>query len=364
MINLARPLSLTRPLFDRHLANYIGSRENRIDHLRLFAAIAVVLGHSWHMSLGREARVPLQEWTLIGFHSLAVHVFFFLSGLLVTQSALRLSAKPVTYAKKRIMRIFPALIVNAMVVPLGLVLAGAWTGMGPGEMARYAIRLITLVSVQYEHPGAFADNPFPGAINGSVWSLRHEIIVYGLLMAAGMFGALGNPLRRMIFVSAVAAYILAGYLVAPYADGGALYLVAEGRHVMTSFLLGVLAHQYARHVPLHPLIALPGLALLAAGAASGSVDLSENGIIWLTCAATLLIAYPASAKIYPLPHDISYGVYIYSWPIQQLVVFLALTHFGIALSPLGVFAATMVMLVPVAWASWVWIERPALSLVR
>lgn len=350
--------------FSRRLADNIGSRDNSIDHLRLFAAFAVVLGHSWHIALGSDAKVPLQDWTLIGFHSLAVHVFFFLSGLLVTQSAVRLSDAPLVYAKKRIMRIFPALLANALLVPVALVLANAWIGVGPEELARYSLRLVSLISVQYEHVGAFSQNPFPAAINGSVWSLRHEIIVYGVLMIASLFGALHHPVRRMIFMVGVTAYIMAGYIAAPMAEGGLLYMVAEGRHVMTSFLLGVAAHQFAKYVPLHPVMILPGIILLIAGQALGSVILNENAVIWLTCVATLLLAYPARGIPSRLTNDISYGVYIYSWPIQQLTVFFALTHFGVALSPIGLFVLCTGPLILVSWMSWVWIERPALSLVR
>ena len=76
-------LPAPRPLlrFNHRLADRIGGRDNAIDRLRLFAALAVVLGHSWHLTQGPAARPPLQDYTVFGFHSLAVHVFFFLSGL-------------------------------------------------------------------------------------------------------------------------------------------------------------------------------------------------------------------------------------------------------------------------------------------
>lgn len=357
---LARPAAPLVPPFQRRLAEEIGSRDNRIDQLRLVAALAVVLGHSWHIALGPDAKVPLQEWTRFGFHSLAVHVFFFLSGLLVTQSALRHANRPIAYIKKRALRILPALVANAVLVPVILVLVGAWTGVGATELARYALRLATMFFVQFEHPGAFADNPFAGAINGSVWSLRHEIIVYAMLLVASLSGALVQPRRRAFFMVAMLAYIIAGYLVAPFADGGALFLLAEGRHVMASFLLGVLAHQFAGKVPLHPVVAIPGATLWAAGTAWDNALLADNGIIWLTCAATLLIAFP-KGKAVRVPHDVSYGVYIWSWPVQQLTVFAAASAFGMALAPMALFFLCLGPLLAVSFASWLWIERPALA---
>ena len=349
--------------FNRYLADHMGSRDNRIDQLRLGAALAVVLGHSWFITLGRHAQVPLENLTLFGFHSLAVHVFFFLSGLLVTESAQRHATKPMRYVSKRAMRIMPALIVNALLVPVVLIATGAWTGVGFGDMARYTFRLVTLFSVEFEHPHAFANSPFAGAINGSVWSLRHEIIVYALLIFASMSGALARPGRRIAFLAVLFAYVAFGHLVAPHAHSGALFLFAEGRYVMWSFLLGVAAHQFAKYVPLHPVIALPGVALLIVGEACGVRLIAENAIIYLVCAGTLLIAYPRG-KSFKLPYDVSYGVYIYSWPVQQLTVFFAATMFGIVLSPLGLFFICLGPLLVIALGSWLWVERPALALLN
>jgi peptidoglycan/LPS O-acetylase OafA/YrhL len=247
-------------------------------------------------------------------------------------------------------------------VPIVLVAVGAWTGVGVADMARYALRLVTLFAVQYEHPGAFAHAPFSGALNGSVWSLRHEIIVYSLLILAALSGALSKAVPRAVFLAGLLAYVVAGHLVEPYAHSGVLYLLAEGRHVMWSFLLGVAAHQFARRVPLHPVIALPGIAVLVVAEAAGVRVLIEGAIIYLVCAATLLIAFP-SGRVFKLPHDVSYGVYIYSWPVQQLTVFFAAKAFGIALTPIGLFLTCMGPLLLIALASWLWVERPALALL-
>ena len=182
-----------------------------------------------------------------------------------------------------------------------------------------------------------------------------------------MGGALVLPKRRALFIGAMVAYIAAGYAVAPFADGGALYLLAEGRQVMASFLLGVLAHQFAGKVPLHPVVAVPGIALLAAGLsldhAQTAEIFSDIGIIWLTCTATMLVAFP-KGKVVKVPHDVSYGVYIWSWPVQQLTVFFAATWFGATLSPLALFILCLGPLLTVSLASWLWIERPALKLAH
>ena len=72
---------------------------------------------------------------MFGFHSLAAYVFFFLSGLLVTESALRHNAAPARY-----LRIFPALLIKAVVVPVALVAADAWTGASLVDLRHYTLR--------------------------------------------------------------------------------------------------------------------------------------------------------------------------------------------------------------------------------
>lgn len=345
----------------RRLSAFIGKRDNHIDQLRLLAAIAVVIGHSWHISLGPDAQVPFEHLTLFGFHELAVHVFFFLSGLLVTESARRFATRPLSYVFRRVKRIFPALIAHAILIPILLVVTGAWTGLSLIGGLEYAARLMTLFSVQYSDPNAFAGLPFEGAINGSVWSLRHEIIVYALLCAAGLFGAFHTPWRRAVFLSGVLALILTGHALAPTADSGIGFMIAEGRWVMFSFLLGVLAHQFSARIPLRLGLLLPGLITLGGVQVFALPELvAQLAMIYTVCAVTLLAAYHAP-KAQGLKHDISYGIYIYSWPLQQLSVFVFLKHFGITLSPLTLIAACAGPILIAAWLSWILVERPALS---
>ncbi|MEL6829203.1 MAG: acyltransferase [Pseudomonadota bacterium] len=343
------------------LSDKIGRRNNHIDQLRLMAALAVVVGHCWHIALGPDAHVPFETLTVFGFHELAVHVFFFLSGLLVTESARRNQTTPVKYLYRRSKRIFPALIVNAISIPILLSLTGAWTGQTPASMLEYAVRAISLFSVQFSHPHAFAGLPFEGAINGSLWSLRHEIIVYAVLCAAGVFGALNNSWRRAIFFGAVLSMIIVGHALAPIANGGLEFIIAEGRFVMFSFLLGVMAHQFAERIPLRMWLILPGLFAPVLNLLLPVPELiAQLSVIYLVCALTLLAAYHVDdAK--GLKRDVSYGVYIYSWPLQQLSLYLVFKWFGVLLSPQALLLVCLPPILLSAYISWISIEKPALN---
>jgi len=342
------------------VAQHLGKRTNRIDQIRLGAAIAVVFGHSWHLSLGPHAVAPLEHWLGLGVHELAVHVFFFLSGVLISQSAVRHADRPMHFAFARFKRIVPALWVHAVFLPVILIACGV-VGAEQGEaLVAYTARLMTLFFVDFTVPGAFAGNPFPDALNGSVWSLRHEIIVYALVGGAGALGALKTPLRTAVFAAAMVVWIVCAHRIAGEAQSGVAFIFAEGRWVMTSFLMGVLVHRLARWVMLRlDVMALVwGAAILTLTFAPAFI--ATHFVLAAVCYSVLILAFlgrPGRG----LSADISYGVYIYGWPVQQLVVMAWISVFATAPAPLVLFGVAMGPLCAVAMLSWVLIERPALS---
>ncbi|MEO1039578.1 MAG: acyltransferase [Pseudomonadota bacterium] len=343
------------------VADHLGQRTNRIDQIRLGAAVAVVFGHSWHLSRGPEAIAPLEHWLGLGIHELAVHVFFFLSGLLITQSALRHQGRPLRFAFARLKRIVPALWVHALLLLPVLTLLGVATSEDGDALMAYAARLMSIVFVDFTVPGLFADNPFPEAVNGSVWSLRHELIVYGLVGGAGALGALHTRWGVLAFVLFVAIWISAAHLIAPQATGGLAFIFAEGRWVMASFLLGVICHRTARYMALRAdiLIGLWGLAALALITLPSI--LSVHLVLIAICYSTLLLAFAGKPEC-GLSADLSYAIYIYGWPVQQVVVLACMQVFGFTPSALVLFGLAMGPLAMIAFASWHWVEQPALKL--
>ena len=87
---------------------------------------------------------------------------------------------------------------------------------------------------------------------------------------------------------------------------------------------------------------------------------------WYLGVAPLLLGYVLLVLGGRLPvrlgarNDISYGVYIYAFPVQQM---LALSG-GHALGVLGFAAVSTALTVPLAWVSWKLVEEPAMKLRR
>ena len=360
-----------------------GHRANNFDFLRIAAALMVLVGHAYVLS-GREALEPAARHTgLDGLGALGVSIFFVISGFLVTGSYDRLRNAP-AYMVARLLRIIPALAVA--VVLCALVLGPVVTTLPKGayfadpQTWLYVVRNVLLYPVAYLLPGVFADNPYPGAVNGSLWTLRLEFTCYLLLPLLDW--------RRLLRPGVVTTLtVVAGLAYAALAVAGALETQAA---MLAATATGVPAAPTGAGpagVPDFAVLALrfgflflagaalywlrdarwlrSGWTLAAAALAFALVALSER---WAMAATPLILPVLVVAfALRPLPGlssfsrygDYSYGVYIYAFPVQQAWMHL--------LGPerLGVWAyagLTLLTVLPLAAASWLLVEKPALDL--
>lgn len=309
-------------------------RTGNLDLLRLMLAASVVISHAWPLALGPGTPEPLAGLTGHALGGWAVALFFFLSGLLITASAERRRAAQ--FWKARILRIFPGLGV-ALLVTLTLALA---SGSMPGlaEALTWFIRALTLVSIEHRLSGAFAANPYAGVVNGPLWSLFHEVAAYGVCF---LFVALGGTRRPRAVLGVIAgaalSVSLAAYLPARAATFGPLFL---------AFAMGMAAHVWRDRLVLRPVMAVVALPLI--------VVLPWGLAVAVLAYACLSVALCAPERA--LPADLSYGVYIYGWPVAQTIV-----HLHPGLDPLALAATSLAATVPFAVFSWYAVERPALA---
>jgi len=308
-------------------------RCKNLDAMRLLLAVSVIVSHAWPLALGPGTAEPLQAVTGRSLGGWAVLLFFFLSGLLVTASAERRSARAFWAARAR--RIFPGLGA-ALLVTLALALSsGARVDLQ--DALTWVLRAGTLVSIEHRIDGAFAANPYREVVNGPLWSLAHEVMAYALCFGMVALGALRRPLVLPLALGVAALASLMADLLP-----GRLSVFAP---LFFAFVLGMAAHAVRHH-----LILSPRAALCVAPLAVCGMDLLAIGAI---CYLALTLALRAPRVC--LPADYSYGLYIYGWPVAQMIV-----HVSPGISPVALAVASVFATLPLALASWHLVERPSL----
>ncbi len=161
------------------LSEAINGKRNNFDLIRLSAAVLVLFSHSYPLSA--RTTEPLQSFTGYDtFGTLAVEVFFLISGLLITKSWMD-TPHAGDFIRKRFLRIFPAF---AAVTLLSVFALGPVFTQIP--LKEYFSSRLTwsylgnpfMLPTRYSLPGVFESNPYPAAVNGSIWSLPLEILMY------------------------------------------------------------------------------------------------------------------------------------------------------------------------------------------
>src|SRR5690606_29965057 len=155
--------------------------------IRLSAAIAVIYAHSYPLTSSFED--PLKNFSSdkISFGSLAVAIFFIISGLLISQSFHRSDLLKFTVA--RILRIYHALVVITLlsVFILGPVFTNfSWSSYFTDRMTLKYLFNVFSIRIQHHLPGVFENNYYPNTVNGSLWTLPIEIACYGLIASIGL----------------------------------------------------------------------------------------------------------------------------------------------------------------------------------
>jgi len=331
--------------------------DNNLTLLRAIAAVAVALSHSYLTVTGDPDSRPLLSLTgfSIGYH--AVNIFFFVSGLLVTQSWVNRSSL-ITFSVARGLRIFPALIASTFIVTffLGAMMTSLSLTdyLTSADTFRYFLQTATLIEPDGVLPGLFTQAPDPSTVNGSLWTLRYELICYVALAIIGFSGIFNRP-RIFLCVSVFAGFALIAMSTLPVAYDTTIPIGHVVRFGLC-FGLGVIAFQFQRSIIVH----WSGVVALIALAALASETVFYPSILYVTTAySTLWLAYVPKGRIrlFNNAGDYSYGIYIYTYPIQQTLISLFPT-----IVPEQMFVLTVLLTLPLAVASWHLIEKPSLRL--
>jgi peptidoglycan/LPS O-acetylase OafA/YrhL len=338
------------------LGALVAGRDNNVQLVRACAAACVLLFHCYALT-GHWTEEPLWRLTRdANLGALGVHTFFVISGFLVTQSWFA-RARLAPFVAARVLRIYPALVMAAL---FSVVLAGASSTRAAADFWRDAVTLDYLAhtplgfTVRHFLPGAYPDNPSPGAANGSLYTLPFELRLY---VALALLGALGILQRRWVASGVLAAGVACAALHPAWLDH-VMGAAAELRvHVLVElFLLGALAWVWRDAIPVSRIAALAAVALLALDPAGLARD---TFLAPLLAYVVLTVAYHPALRwrAFNRLGDYSYGLYVYAFPIQQTLIAQIPR-----IAPTTLFAFAFPLTLALAMVSWHALERPALGL--
>jgi peptidoglycan/LPS O-acetylase OafA/YrhL len=335
----------------------IAERENNFNLLRILAAGAVLVSHAYPISLGPGSVEPLDHVLGMSLGTLAVITFFSISGYFISQS-FHNRHSVIEFAAARALRIYPGLLVVLLLTVL--VLGPVFTKIdlalyfSDRDTLLYIPRNLRLWRLQYELPGVFSDNAYPGAINGPLWTLAYEVACYTMVAAVGKLGLTLNSTRFARFLAAyVACYVVALPLVRSSSDH---LMILRNIHLLSlPFVIGMTLFQFRHRIPFNLLT----LSVFFTASLISYRSPWFHELFLLAWSYAML--YLGFLKYKPLLTynrlgDYSYGMYIYAFPVQQ-----AISALYKGCTPVIMIASSLPATFALAIFSWHFVEKRALA---
>jgi peptidoglycan/LPS O-acetylase OafA/YrhL len=336
-----------------------GGRPTGFDYMRIFLSVSIVAWHTVQTSYGDP--VAATVWT-IGWRpvlGLILPMFFALSGFLVAGSLAR-TPELTKFLGLRALRIYPALTVETLISafilgPLltSLPLSAYFSGR---EFHQYLYNC--LGTIHYTLPGLFNNNPDPRTVNIQLWTVPYELKCY-IFLAALAF--LGIALRRYLILGITIFLQLAIFVFNIYSFRGHFAVPkgpVDGTVLIMIFLAGVALFALRKSIILNVWLFIVAIILTILCL---SVPLGDYLLPYPVSYMTIYIGFRnPPANIFHKLGDLSYGIFLYGFPMQQVLASQgAWAHHWYISFPLSLSLTILV-----AWLSWNIVEKPALSLKR
>jgi peptidoglycan/LPS O-acetylase OafA/YrhL len=329
-------------------------RHNALNAFRLVLATEVILFHSFPVT----GRVISSEAILQILFSVGVDGFFALSGFLITASWLR-DPNVRDYLIARALRILPGfyicLAVTAFVIaPISVAIQGGSPMkllLSPAPI-EYVLKNSALVELKFDVGGTPRDIPFAGIWNASLWSLIWEVMCY--LAVAGL-GVIGLAKHRWVSPVIFVLAVFGATLLPPLTFPGVWTIPQLAMRTAIMFSAGALLYHWRDVIPARwSLVAVSVVIVLAAGLLPDYRVVAAIPLAYAVVVSGVLIQH----RRFTLRTDLSYGMYIYAFPTQQLLAVCGL----FTLNPFLFFGISTVATLPLAALSWFLVEKRALSL--
>lgn len=331
----------------------LSGRNRTFDVLRIVFALLVIMSHAAEITDGNKSRELFTRLFHNGltFGILGVDGFFLLSGYLILRSWL-MDPNLGSYLQKRLLRIVPGYVVA---VTASIVILGALAPAAPGFFRHLAsLKFVGSVLIL----GSPVTPPlFPGlhwnVLNGSLWTITYEFSCY---LIVALTGIAGLARRRYFWLGLTLLFFM-------------LYVSPEfGRHLIwhghanlraqrlgTMFLIGGCFWHFRSVIPFRPYLALIAAGVLilccfSRSLAEPAVAVFGGYLVFFAGSRDLSVL----ARLGRFP-DISYGLYLYGWPVVCLVIWTLHPSLWTTVVLSSAFAACL------GWLSWHYVERPMLK---
>ncbi|WP_159282215.1 acyltransferase family protein [Rahnella variigena] len=321
-------------------------RYNCFNTLRLVAAFSVLFSHNFALSGQREPTV--NGWETIGF--LSVVVFFSISGFLMPAS-FEGSHNFMDFLTKRLRRIMPGLVVCSFVMLFIITPVFSSTSVFSAQSLYNSIYLfIQHCTFIFNDPrGVFSDFIIPHALNGSLWTLPIELSCY---LVIGSALSINKSFKSVLLILVMCFVISISMKMQNYNfvffGVPIYYLSMFGISFFTASLLSMTKQSWVKYKKLLSII-----SLLILFSSQNNLELNSVGIMAASC---LVVSFATSFRFALLDKiDISYGVYIYAFPIQQIVINKVTNNFFYSLM-ISCFLTAVI-----AYISFIYVEKPFLD---
>lgn len=334
-------------------------RHNNFDFLRIFFAFIVVIGHLIIIS-GVDDFIKILPY----FNTyISVTAFFIISGFLITSSYLRTNSIKL-YLKKRAQRILPAYIFVILISGLFLSFFSQYSFseyFSNYGLYRYLAANLTFLNfIEPCLPGVFVGNNYNCVVNGALWTLKIEVCFYLVIPILISITQRINK-KYIFFIAIYCTSILYKNLLEHLSvqHEVALYAIL-GRQLpgfLSYFISGIACYYYYDYFIQHKnKLLILGLFLFT----------MERIIDWeiFTPFALSLIVFTIAFSIKKLNNfgkfgDISYGIYIFHFPIMQLAVYFG--FFEPQYNPYLISFFIIIIVLLTGFLSWHFIEKPFLN---
>ena len=347
---------------------------NNFDLIRLIAAMQVAFSHAmYYLKIENKSLLILTE--IVGLFP-GVPIFFFVSGFLISKSYENNSLIK-EYAKNRLLRIYPGLIVCTFIAILSVYWTGYFTNINV-NLFQILIWIIGQISfIQFYSPH-FMREFATGFLNGSLWTIQVELQFYILVPII-------YYILKIAFKKNIQQNIVLIALVSFFMAINVIYHTVNGQYTnkflvrifwlwgnsfspwFYMFLVGIFFQKncnaisrvlYGRfYYILITYISFNYLATKYFGWHGGN---KINPVLYFLLSILVFsfaYSFPRLSDLLK-KNDISYGVYIYHMPIINLFIYFGYT------SNTSFVLIILVLTIIVASISWVFIENPAIKLKK